>query len=144
MAFDIQPDLRARFEYTLRKPIECAEAIGGGYTPALRLRIHLRDGRSVFIKSATTGPTAKWLRQEYGVYAVLDAPFMPYMIVWDEHRSAGSTEPFRCCWTPAGRKHCGAINLSIPTFAVITFVSMENGSCSSIGPGPAWGKRHWF
>jgi hypothetical protein len=94
MTFNIQPDLRMRFERTLRQPIERAEAIGGGYTPALRLRVHLRDGSSVFIKSATTGSTAKWLRQEYAVYAALDVPFMPRMIAWDEGDDNQDTYPF--------------------------------------------------
>jgi hypothetical protein len=60
------------------------KAIQRGYTPALRLRIRLQDGNTVFIKCATTGLTAEWLRQEYEVYTTLKAPFMCRLIAWED------------------------------------------------------------
>ena len=82
--FDISPDLRAHFETALRQSIAAFEPIHHGYSPALRLRVHLRDGSTVFLKSATTDGTAEMLRSEYAVYTALDAPFMARLIAWDE------------------------------------------------------------
>lgn len=91
---EISPELWARFERCLGQPVERLETIQRGYTPALRLRVHLRDGRTVFIKKATTGPTAEWLRREYVVYSALDAPFLPRLVAWDEGDESQGSFPF--------------------------------------------------
>jgi hypothetical protein len=94
LPYELPPDLRARFERALRQPVTLVESIHRGYTPALRLRVHLRDGSTVFIKCATTDLTAGWLRREYTVYAALDAPFMPRMLAWDPGDQADDSCPF--------------------------------------------------
>jgi hypothetical protein len=73
-----------RFERALGQPLTILKAIQRGYTPALRLRARLQDGNTVFIKCATTGPTAEWLREEYKVYTSLQAPFMCQLIAWED------------------------------------------------------------
>jgi hypothetical protein len=76
----------------------------GGYTPARRWVVELRDGRTVFVKVATDELTASWLRDEHVTYSVLrGAPFMPGYIGWAddgerpvlalEDLSAGSWPP---------------------------------------------------
>ena len=80
----VSPVLLARFERSLGQPLTILKAIDRGYTPALRLRARLQDGSTVFIKCATTGPTAEWLREEYKVYTSLHAPFLCRLIAWDD------------------------------------------------------------
>jgi hypothetical protein len=92
--FDISPSLRAHLESALRQPIAALEPIHHGYSPALRLRAHLRDGSTVFIKSATTSGTAEMLRSEYAVYTALDAPFMARLIAWGEGDASQGIHPF--------------------------------------------------
>ena len=86
----ITPQLIARIECALGQPAEILAVIQRGYTPALRLRARLQDGNTVFIKCATTGPTAEWLRAEYAVYSALQAPFMCRLLAWDD----GGEYPF--------------------------------------------------
>ena len=80
----IAPSLLARFELLLRQPIIHMDAIHRGYTPALRLRLWLQDGSTVFIKMATTPLTADWLRQENSIYTMLDSPCLPRLINWED------------------------------------------------------------
>ncbi len=50
----------------------------GGYTPALRLRLELTDGRTAFVKAATTDLTAGFIRDEVRAYEALEGrPFLP-------------------------------------------------------------------
>jgi hypothetical protein len=76
--------LLARFERALGQSLTILKTIQRGYTPALRLRARLQDGNAVFIKCATTSPTAEWLREEYKVYTHLEAPFMCRLIAWED------------------------------------------------------------
>jgi len=80
----ITPALLARVERALGQPVTILKVIRRGYTPALRLRVRLQNGNTVFIKYATTSLTAEWLRQEYFVYTHLDAPFMCCLIAWED------------------------------------------------------------
>ena len=52
--------LRRVLEDVLGERVVTADAIGGGYTPARRLRLSLERGSSVFVKAATTDKTAGW------------------------------------------------------------------------------------
>lgn len=93
----LSPDLRARFERALGRPIDRLERIGRGYTPALRLRTWLSGGGTVFIKCAVNEMTAGWLRSEYQVYSNLQAPFLCRMLAWqDDPRKDGGAgvQPF--------------------------------------------------
>jgi hypothetical protein len=76
--------LLARFERALGQPVTILKTIKRGYTPALRLRVQMRDGNTVFIKCATTAATAEWLRQEYQVYTTLKAPFICRLIACED------------------------------------------------------------
>jgi len=62
-----------------------AAVIGGGYTPALRLRVVLEDGRSIFVKAATGDLTAVWLRTEAHIYeALAGASFLAERLAWHD------------------------------------------------------------
>jgi len=80
----ITPALFARFERALGQPLTILNVIRRGYSPALRLRAHLLDGNTVFIKCATTELTAEWLRKEYTVYANLEAQFLCRLIALED------------------------------------------------------------
>ena len=55
-----------------------------GYTEAGRYVMRMEDGSSVFVKAATDEDTARWLRNEYRVYAHLKADFLTQFLVWDD------------------------------------------------------------
>ncbi|MES2462207.1 MAG: phosphotransferase [Armatimonadota bacterium] len=77
--------LRQTLEDRLGEKVIRAEPIGGGYTPARRLRVTLEKGGTVFVKAATTDRTAGWLRIEAQVYDALDgAPYMAQRIAWHD------------------------------------------------------------
>jgi hypothetical protein len=82
---DLPHDLHLRLERLLGQPIVGLARVGGGYTPALRLRLHLRDHSTIFIKVGVTPPTAEWLRTEVTFYNRLDAAFMPRLMAWEDH-----------------------------------------------------------
>ena len=82
---DLPHDLRLRIERLLGQPIAGLERLSGGYTPALRLRLHLCDGSTAFIKSGTTPATSEWLRLEAQFYNRLDEAFMPLLLAWEDH-----------------------------------------------------------
>ena len=88
----VLPDsLRQKIEDVLGERIVRAEPIGGGYTPARRLRLSLRNGGSVFAKAATNENTAVWLRTESQVYdALAGAPFLAERLAWHDD----GAEPF--------------------------------------------------
>ncbi|MBC8101309.1 MAG: aminoglycoside phosphotransferase family protein [Cytophagales bacterium] len=83
--------LRQTLEGILGKRVVRATPIGGGYTPARRLRIALEDGNRVFVKAATTDHTARWLRIEARVYdALAGSAFLAERLAWHDD----SDEPF--------------------------------------------------
>ncbi|MBK8904702.1 MAG: phosphotransferase [Anaerolineaceae bacterium] len=67
------------------KAINNVERVGGGYSPALRLKLSLADGTSSFAKIGITPGTASALRQEQTVYQMLARPFMPRLLGWEDH-----------------------------------------------------------
>lgn len=59
--------------------------VGGGYTPALRLRAHLDDGSTVFVKVATNDVTAEMMALEVAAYERLGRqPFLPERVAADD------------------------------------------------------------
>jgi Phosphotransferase enzyme family len=74
-----------RVEALLGARVVSAEPVrGGGYTHNRRERVHLDDGRSVFVKAAVDDLSAGWLRLEHAVYSEVTAPFMPDFLGYDE------------------------------------------------------------
>jgi Phosphotransferase enzyme family len=51
----------------------------GGYTAAVRRRVRLADGRTVFAKAATSHPAIDWLGNEIVTYTSVALPIMPAM-----------------------------------------------------------------
>jgi hypothetical protein len=78
------PELLSRLERIAHKRITYVQSIQRGYTPALRLKVGLSDGSSVFAKVGVNEMTAGWLRQERRVYESLNATFMPRCLGWDD------------------------------------------------------------
>jgi hypothetical protein len=62
--------------------------VTGGYSAARRLIVTCANGTSVFVKGATDARTATWLRLEYGLYAQVQAPFLPTMQAWEDDGSS--------------------------------------------------------
>ena len=58
---------------------------GRGYTHAGRHRAFLKDGRTVFVKSAVDDLSAGWLRTEIALYTTLRGSFLPQFLGWAEH-----------------------------------------------------------
>src|SRR5262249_35860128 len=58
--------------------------VPGGYSTARRVIVTCADGTSVFAKGATDTRTATWLRKEYGLYAQVQAPFLPTLYAWED------------------------------------------------------------
>jgi hypothetical protein len=81
----ISDELRARLERVLGQRIVSVTQRAGGYSLALRLRLDLASGRSVFTKVATTEHTARWLRREVIVYEHLRTqPFLAEFLGWGD------------------------------------------------------------
>jgi Phosphotransferase enzyme family len=57
--------------------------LGGGYTLMEHWLVEL-DGARAFAKVAVDEPTAGFLRDENRVYAVVEAPFLPRLLRWDD------------------------------------------------------------
>jgi hypothetical protein len=77
--------LGRRVEQALGEKIVHSEPVGGGYTPARRLRLKLGNGHRVFVKAATTEKTANWLRAEAQVYhALAGSAFLAERIAWQD------------------------------------------------------------
>lgn len=57
--------------------------VTGGYSAAGIWVVERGTRPSVFVKAATTEPTARFLREEYAVYAGLEAECMPELVAWD-------------------------------------------------------------
>lgn len=77
------PLLADRIARVLGQETRGLEIVDGGCTPALRLRVHLADGSTAFVKAATDGDTATWLRQEHVVYSQVRGDFLPAFLGFD-------------------------------------------------------------
>ena len=55
-----------------------------GRTRAERWVVRCEDGSSAFVKAAADAATARWLRDEYRVYAGLTGAFMPALLGWED------------------------------------------------------------
>jgi len=66
------------------RPLRWA-AVTGGYSTAPRWVVTLADGRSCFAKVGATPWTRPAVRREYKVYTVLQAPFVPRLLGWEDH-----------------------------------------------------------
>lgn len=74
----------------MQTPLVRFQTASGGYTSALRGAVTLADGRTAFVKAATSEQTADWLRTEYAVYCHLSscgADFLPIVQAWDDDGS---------------------------------------------------------
>jgi Phosphotransferase enzyme family len=66
-------------------PVGWRAASGHGAPSNRRIIVDLEDGRSAFVKIAAFDYTAEWLREEFRIYAALDAqPFLPRLLGWDD------------------------------------------------------------
>jgi len=74
--------LLARVARLVGSHIEEAQPVGGGYTPATRLRCQTRTGR-FFVKAGATPLTSEFLRREIQVYNTIRGDFMPELIAWE-------------------------------------------------------------
>lgn len=81
----LPPGLTARLTSLTGQALTAVAHVGGGYSPALRLKLTLADGASCFAKIGTTPGTASALRQEFMVYQALERPFMPRLLGWGDH-----------------------------------------------------------
>lgn len=77
-------ELQHRIARIVGQPITHVRAVDRGYTAALRLRITLADGTSMFVKAATTDQTAAWLRAEHHIYQTLSGAFLADYLGWDD------------------------------------------------------------
>ena len=75
--------IRERVEGLLGSPVEATRPAVRGYTPAIRVVVSLRDGRTAFVKAGVDEMTSGWLRQEHAVYDALRAPYQPAVLGWD-------------------------------------------------------------
>lgn len=80
----ISTHLTARIARLAEQPVADMIPVQGGYTPALRLRVTLQNGRSVFAKVGTNPYIAGELRREHHVYTHLRGDFMPEMLGWED------------------------------------------------------------
>ena len=81
----LDPGYVGRIEQLLGARPVSAVRCAGGYSRAERLRLRLTDGRSVFVKRATTPATAEFLRCERHVYEALGPqPFLPGYLAFDD------------------------------------------------------------
>lgn len=80
----LDAQLRARLERLIGNRITSAPPVGGGYTPALRLRLELDDGSTRFAKIGTSARIAGWLRNEYRIYSEVDGPFLARCLGWED------------------------------------------------------------
>lgn len=78
------PEIIARVERLLGSAPVLWRSVTGGHTQAGRSRVELADGRAAFCKWAVDEATAGWLRDETRVVGVLDAPFVPEVLAWED------------------------------------------------------------
>jgi hypothetical protein len=76
--------LTQRIERLLHQTVSALVPIHRGYTPALRLRVMISNGSSVFAKVATTPLPADWLRKEHKVYQFISDTFLPALLGWED------------------------------------------------------------
>lgn len=81
------PELLARVEGLLDAKIESHRRAQGGYTPATRLVCETSKG-PFFVKAGSTPLTCGFLRREAKVYDVIEGPFVPTRVAWEDHETA--------------------------------------------------------
>jgi len=66
-------------------PVERERVVSGGYgTNSEHWRVRLADGRRAFVKIALDDAAVEWLRDEYRVYAAVEAPFVAEFLGWHD------------------------------------------------------------
>jgi len=80
----LPPALQRHIEGALGSEVESTTTATGGFSPATRERILLRDGRRAFVKAGTDADTRAWLRDEWRVYGALSRPFLPEVLHWSD------------------------------------------------------------
>jgi thiamine kinase-like enzyme len=81
----VTPELRERIGRAAGGRVVEARTVDRGYSPALRLRVTLADGRRVFAKAGTIMQTGEALRREKRIYDALgDRSFLPRVLGWDD------------------------------------------------------------
>jgi len=84
---DLSRDTTARVERLLAGSVVAAQPVQGGYTPAARWLVTLRDGQRVFAKMGTNEHTIEALRLEAQIYQQLAGSFMPRFIAFQDDAS---------------------------------------------------------
>lgn len=90
MSSEQNAELMRRVSERMQTPLVRFQPALGGYTSALRGIAAFADGRTAFVKAATSEQTAGWLRTEYVVYCHLNscgADFLPAVQAWDDDGS---------------------------------------------------------
>ncbi|MBT3265628.1 aminoglycoside phosphotransferase family protein [Candidatus Poribacteria bacterium] len=83
----VGPELLARIEALIGSRVESHARAEGGYTPATRLVCQTATG-SFFVKAGATPLTCGFLRREAHVYGLIDGPFVPQVVAWEDHETA--------------------------------------------------------
>lgn len=97
----LSPELADIAASLLGSAVVAARPVPGGYTPALRRRLELADGRTVFLKAALDPDIATRLRREGDVYSHQVAPFMPRVLAWNDDPPLLVLEDLsQCTWVP--------------------------------------------
>lgn len=99
---------KQRIAQLARREVVACRRIARGYTPAERWLVTFADGSSAFAKLGVTPATARWLRAERAVYALLEGDFMPRYLGYDEHgeRPLLLLEDLSAAsWPPPWREH---------------------------------------
>jgi hypothetical protein len=82
-----QPDperLARRVGRHLGRTLAAVRTVTGGYSAALRVVVHWREGGGAFVKCGTDADTAAWLRAEHAIYSRGRAPFVPELLGWED------------------------------------------------------------
>jgi Phosphotransferase enzyme family len=75
--------MEQRLRRLLGSAVVASWPVDRGYTSALRRVVGLADGRTAFVKVATSPEIDGWLHDEWRVYSKLEAPFLPAVLGWD-------------------------------------------------------------
>ena len=81
------PEVLERVAKICGAAVKEAMPVLGGFTEAARCVAILADGRTCFVKAATSDATAGWLRREHIVYSGVKARFVARMLGWDDDGS---------------------------------------------------------